>query len=55
MAAFPKYAREHDLGNPITQEFDFSYRGVNYRGQGFSLAIVYCQVGDWENLKEMSW
>jgi hypothetical protein len=54
-AAFPKYAREHDLGNPISQEFDFSYRGVNYRGQGFSQAIVYCQVGDWENLKEMSW
>ncbi len=54
-AAFPKYAREHDLGNPITQEFDFAYRGVNYRGQGFSLAIVYCQVGDWDNLKEMSW
>jgi hypothetical protein len=54
-AAFPKYAREHDLGNPQTQEFDFSYKGINYRGQGFSLAIVYCQVGDWGNLKEMSW
>jgi N-acetyl-anhydromuramyl-L-alanine amidase AmpD len=55
MAAFPKYAREHGLGNPITQEFDFSYRGVNYRGQGFSQAIVYCRVGDWYNLKEMNW
>ncbi len=54
-AAFPKYAREHDLGNPETEEFDFSYKGVNYRGQGFSKAIVYAQVGDWGNLKETAW
>jgi hypothetical protein len=54
-AAFPRYAREHNLGNPLTDEFDFSYRGVNYRGQGFSQAIVFCKVGDWGNLKEMSW
>jgi hypothetical protein len=54
-AAFPKYAREHDLGTPQTGEFDFSYKGVNYRGQGFSQAVVYCQVGDWGNVKEMSW
>jgi hypothetical protein len=54
-AAFPRYAREHDLGNPETEEFDFAYKGINYRGQGFSQAIVYCQVGDWANLKEMEW
>jgi N-acetyl-anhydromuramyl-L-alanine amidase AmpD len=54
-AAFPRYAREHDLGNPLTDEFDFSYRGVNYRGQGFSKAVVFCVVGDWQNLMEMSW
>jgi len=55
MAAFPKYAREHDLGNPQTEEFDFAYKGINYRGQGFSGAIVYCKVGDWGNLVEMGW
>jgi N-acetyl-anhydromuramyl-L-alanine amidase AmpD len=54
-AAFPRYAREHGLGTPQTEEFDFSYEGVNYRGQGFSGAIVFCMVGDWANLKEMSW
>ncbi len=54
-AAFPKYARQHDLGNPETKEFDFEYRGVNYRGQGFSKAIIYCMVGDWGNIKEMAW
>jgi N-acetylmuramoyl-L-alanine amidase len=54
-AAYARYAREHNLGNPITNEFDFSYRGVNYRGQGFSQAIVYSQVGDWGNIKEITW
>jgi N-acetylmuramoyl-L-alanine amidase len=54
-AAFPRYAREHDLGVPQTDEFDFSYKGVNYRGQGFAEAIVFAQVGDWGNIKEMSW
>ena len=54
-AAFPKYAREHNLGNPETKEFDFEYRGVNYRGQGFSQAIVYCKVGDWTNIQELAW
>jgi hypothetical protein len=54
-AAFPRYAREHDLGNPQTEEFDFSYKGVNYRGQGFSGAIVYALVGDWGNIQEMGW
>ena len=54
-AAFPKHARENDLGNPETEEFDFSYKGVNYRGQGFSKAIVYAQVGDWGNIEEIAW
>ena len=54
-AAFPKYARQHDLGNPETKEFDFEYRSVNYRGQGFSKAIIYCKVGDWGNIEELPW
>ena len=54
-AAFSRYAREHELGTPQTDEFDFSYKGVNYRGQGFSQGIVYTKVGDWANIKEMTW
>ncbi len=54
-AAFSRYAREHELGTPQTDEFDFSYKGVNYRGQGFNRAILYARVGDWGNIKEMSW
>jgi hypothetical protein len=54
-AAFPRYAREHDLGTPQTAEFDFSYKGVNYRGQGFSGGIVFARVGDWDNIQELTW
>ena len=31
------------------------HQGVNYRGQGFSKAIVYAQVGDWGNIEEIAW
>ena len=54
-AAFARYAREHELGTPQTEEFDFAYKGVNYRGQGFSKAIVFAKVGHWDNIGEMSW
>mgnify|MGYP005840165587 CR=1 FL=1 len=54
-AAFPRYAREHNLGNPETPEFDFSYSGVQYRGQGFSKGIIYARVGEWDQIKEVLW
>ena len=54
-AAFSKYTREHELGTPQTDEFDFSYKGVNHRGQGFSQRFVYAKVGDWANIKEVTW
>ena len=54
-AAFARYAREHELGTPQTEEFDFSYKGVNYRGQGFSKAIVFAKVGHWDHIGELSW
>ena len=54
-AAFARYARLHDLGKPETQEFDFGFQGREYRGQGFSKAIVYCEVGYWDAIKELSW
>jgi len=54
-AAFPRYARAHDLGNPETPEFDFSFGGLQYRGQGFSRGIIYARIGDWDNIREVSW
>ena len=55
IAAFPRYAREHNLGNPETEEFEFSHAGVDYRGQGFSGGIVFARVGDWGNIQELTW
>ncbi len=54
-AAFPRFAREEDLGNPETPEFDYALNGVCYRGQGFSKGIVYAQVGEWDRCDFIPW
>lgn len=54
-AAFPRYAREHNLGNPETPEFDFTYKGVRYRGQGYSKGIVFAAVGQWDQMQVAMW
>lgn len=54
-AAFPIYARQHNLGSPLTGEFDVNWQGKAYRVQGFTGAIVYAEVGDWGNIKRESW
>jgi len=54
-AAFPQYARQHNLGSPLTGEFDVHWQGKTYRVQGFTGAIVYTEVGDWGNIKKQSW
>ena len=54
-AAFARYARLRGLGSPLTQEFDVTWKGTPYRVQGFTAAIIYCEVGDWGNIKSISW
>jgi len=54
-AAFPRFARELGLGNPETPEFDFCLRGTWYRGQGFSLGIVYAPIGQWQECDFLPW
>jgi N-acetyl-anhydromuramyl-L-alanine amidase AmpD len=54
-SAFASYAREHGLGNPETPEFDFTFDGQAYRGQGFSKAIIYVRAGQWDQIKEVPW
>ncbi len=50
-AAFPRYAREHNLGNPVTREVDVA----GYRLQGYAGGIVYARVGDWSNVRHIPW
>jgi N-acetyl-anhydromuramyl-L-alanine amidase AmpD len=54
-AAFPTYARTHNLGNPETPEFDFTSGGEQFRGQGFSKVIIYARVGVWNDIREVNW
>ncbi len=50
-AAIAQYARENDLGVPMTLEFDVD----GYRAQGFAGGIVYCRIGDWGNCRMVEW
>jgi hypothetical protein len=54
-AAFPKYAREHSLGAPLTDEWGVKVDGVQYVAQGYVLGIVYAIVGDWANVRSVEW
>jgi hypothetical protein len=50
-AALARFARNSQLGNPLTPEFDLG----PYRAQGFAARIVYCTAGDWANCKTLEW
>jgi len=52
-AAFAKYAREHDLGAPLTTEAYGHVEG--YALQAFVGGIVYAKVGDWGNVMHIPW
>jgi hypothetical protein len=54
-AAFPSYARQHNLGSPLTGEFDVKWQAKAYRVQAFTGGIVYAEVGDWGNVKTLDW
>jgi len=54
-AAFPTYARQHNLGSPLTPEFDVNWEGSAYRVQGFTGAIIYALVGDWSTIQSLPW
>lgn len=50
-AAFPTYARAHNLGVPMTAEIDV--QGV--RLQGYAGGIVYAPIGAWDKCEVMQW
>lgn len=50
-AAFFRYAQAHNLGYPLTPEWD--ERG--YRFQAFSGGLVYAPVGQWDLTTHVSW
>jgi murein DD-endopeptidase MepM/ murein hydrolase activator NlpD len=50
-AALEKCARSHDLGAPLTAEFDAN----GYRVQCYALGVVACRIGDWSNVQVVDW
>jgi hypothetical protein len=54
-AVLPHYAREHELGNPETPEFDLEYNGRLYRAQGFDKGIAFAGAGEWAEIQVAPW
>jgi hypothetical protein len=50
--AFPKEATRLGLGAPLTLELR---QLTGYVIQGFATGILYCQDGDWGNIKKLTW
>lgn len=50
-AALWRAAKAMDLQDQQTDELEFTWKGEQYLCQVFNLGIVYCQVGDFGNVK----
>jgi len=50
-SAFANYARVHNLGAPLTNEYELA----GYRAQGYALGIVYAPREDLSQIDHMSW
>lgn len=54
-AAFPRYARQHNLGAPLTAETNVRFAGKVYRLQGFVGGIVFAEVERWDQIQHIAW
>jgi hypothetical protein len=50
-SSFARYARQQNLGAPLTNEYDVGA----FRAQGFAGGIVYARIGDWANIRHVTW
>lgn len=50
-AGFYKIAKQQNLGERLSREYNVEYRSRNYRAQIYEKGIVYAEVGDWGNIK----
>ena len=48
-AMFYIVAKQHNLGERLTQEYDIEYQAKTYRAQIYEKGILYAEVGDWNN------
>jgi hypothetical protein len=52
-AALYRFALDHNLGYPQTDEFDLQFGNDSYLAQVYNLGIVYVKKGDWGNIQWM--
>lgn len=50
-AGFYKIAKQQNLGERLTREYNLEYQERSYRAQIYEKGIVYAEVGDWGNIK----
>lgn len=50
-AMFYKIAKQQNLGERLSSEYDADYEGRSYRAQIYEKGIVYAEIGDWGNVK----
>jgi hypothetical protein len=49
-AALYRYARQHDLGERLSHEFNFEHGENNYVAQAFEKGVVYVPIGEWDQV-----
>jgi hypothetical protein len=49
-AMFWKYARQNQLGERLTKEYDVTYKGKQYRAQIYESGVVYAPIGEWDKV-----
>lgn len=49
-AMFYKFAKQNNLGERLSREYDVAFGGKSYRAQVYEKGIVYAAVGDWGNV-----
>jgi len=54
-AAFATFARAHNLGAPMGPETDTITDGRTYRWQRFALAIVFAELGHWDQISSIAY
>ncbi len=49
-----QYALEQRLGAPLGPSFRVSFEGHDYVAEAFALDVLYCVIGDWDNVQRLS-
>lgn len=49
-----QYALRERLGAPLGPSFRVSFDGRDYVAEAFALDVLYCAIGEWDNVQRLS-